>query len=469
MSLPGVVARSSHSLSGLDAGFLYLEASGTPMHVGSLMRLSPPRGRRDFHRALQVHIADRLARAAPLRRRLQWAPMELGHPFWVQADDVDLDFHVQRQRLPGPGSQAQLLARVARLHAVALPRDRPLWQMVVIEGLADGELALYTKIHHALLDGQGAVALARALLDLAPKPLSGRREPSPGPTPSPPGRAGLTTSSLRASVHQVASLLRALPAALKLAGGAALTGRLRDSVLLAPRTPFNTQVGAHRRFAVASLDLDRVKQVARGYGVSVNDVVLALCASALREHLLRRKALPARPLIAAMPFSLRRPDDAEANNQVSMAQCPLATDLADPVARLRAIASDTGQIKQRVAEFGGLVPTDFPGLGAPLWASGLSRLWARGRVSERLPPLANLVVSNVPGPPVPVYLAGARVSHYFPVSIVTHGLALNITVHSYNGRLDFGLVSCRDALPRPMTLATGLQRALEALSATVEP
>ena len=164
-----------------------------------------------------------------------------------------------------------------------------------------------------------------------------------------------------------------------------------------------------------------------------------------------------------MPISLRGAGDGEANNQVSMVQCPLPTEIADPLKRLQAIRSATAGIKHRVGALKDLIPTDFPGLAAPLWASGLSRLWSRGRISERLPHLANLVISNVPGPPIELFLAGARVVHYYPISIVTHGLALNVTVQSYGGHLEFGVISARDVVERPETLARAFERGLAAL------
>ena len=363
---------------------------------------------------------------------------------------------------------AQLWRLVADLHAEALPRDRPLWQFVVIDGLQSGESVLYSKVHHALLDGQGGMALAQALMfsrqnQVAPVAATADRSAAASPR-----RSDLANAAIRASAQQFAKLVRGLPMSLKLAADTArgvggLLGRLRDSVMLAPRTAFNAQVGPRRSFAVASLPLAEVKRVARGFGVSLNDVVLALCASSLRDYLQRRKALPSRSLVAAMPVSLRAAGNAEVNNQVSMVQCVLPTDIADPVERLRAIAAATGQVKRQVANFRSLIPTDFPGLAAPIWASGLSRLWARGRIAERLPPLANLAISNVPGPPVPLYLAGAKVLHYFPVSIVTHGLGLNITATSYAGSLEFGLIACRDAAPKLDGMAAGLTRALKEL------
>jgi WS/DGAT/MGAT family acyltransferase len=268
-------------------------------------------------------------------------------------------------------------------------------------------------------------------------------------------------------VLQFARLLRAVPATLRHAGGlrgaAALVGGLRDNVLLAPRSVFNRQVGPGRTFAELSLPLEQVKAVARGFGVSLNDVVLAICAGALRELLIGAGELPRKPLVAAMPVSLRAAGDTETNNQVSMVQTTLATDLADPVERLRAIQASTAQVKQRVAAFKDLIPTDYPGLAAPIWAAGLSRLWARGRIAEKLPPLANVAISNVPGPPVPLYLAGAKLRHYFPVSIVTHGLAFNITVQSYAGHLEFGLTACKDVVARPEIVARAMARALNEL------
>ncbi len=459
-------------LSGLDAGFLYLEAAGTPMHVGSVMLIERPKRRGvDFHRDLIDHLGARLPGAPVLRRVLQEAPLDLGHPMWREVESVDLSAHVLKRRLPAPGSERQLDALVGRLHAQVLDRSRPLWQFVVIEGLASGDIAFYSKIHHAVLDGQGGVALAQALLDLEPKRPARQRKTSVDEAAR-PAKSQVATAAVRASVRQLTQLLRAVPPTLKLAQGATGTWRerlrrLRDSVLIAPRTPFNRQASGQRSFASASLTLDEIKRVARAHGASLNDVVMALCASALREYLAQIDALPAKPLIAAMPVSLRTGGDAEVNNQVSMVQCPLPTDRADPLERLLAVKAATIGIKQRVAQVRDLIPMDFPGLGAPMWATGLSKLWARTRLAERLPPLANVAISNVPGPPVPLYLAGARVRHSFPVSIVTHGLGLNITVQTYAGMLEFGITACRDALPRPDRLARRLQPALEALLTTV--
>jgi WS/DGAT/MGAT family acyltransferase len=465
------MAKALKPLSGLDASFLYLESAGTPMHVGSVMLLEWPERRgvrtgESFRQALVAHLTERLPRAPALRRVLHEAPLDLGHPMWGEVATLDVERHVRLRALPGAGGRARLRSLVGRLHAELLPRDEPLWQFVVIDNLEPGVVALYSKVHHALLDGQGGIALAQALLDIAPQAAAKPRGRT-ATTATTHGKRTLATLATRSTVSQFARLLRAVPATLRQAGGlrgaAALVGGLRDNVLIAPRSVFNRQVGPGRTFAELSLPLEQVKAVARGFGVSLNDVVLAVCSGALRELLVGVDELPRKSLVAAMPVSLRPAGNTETNNQVSMVQTTLATDLADPVERLRAIQASTAQIKQRVAAFKDLIPTDYPGLAAPIWAAGLSRLWARGRIAEKLPPLANVAISNVPGPPVPLYLAGAKLRHYFPVSIVTHGLAFNITVQSYAGSLEFGLTACKDVVARPEIVARAMARALNEL------
>jgi WS/DGAT/MGAT family acyltransferase len=462
------MGKALQPLSGLDAAFLYLESAGTPMHVGSVMLLEvPARQQARFFERLSAHLRERLPRAPALRRQLHAAPLGLGHPLWSELPDIDLRQHLRRRKLPGKGGHARLDALVAQLHAETLSRDRPMWQFVLIENVEPGIVALYSKVHHALLDGQGGVALARALLDLAPaKPkrraTTAREVAAPARTRS----RDLARTASAATVRQFANLLRALPATVKAAGATpagSLLSALRSGVLRAPNSAFNRKVGPRRSFASLSLPLEDAKRVARGFGVSLNDVVLAICAGALRELLRKADQLPRLPLVAAMPVSLRAAGNEQVDNQVSMVQCTLATDVADPVERLRAIQASTAQIKQRVLAFKGLIPTDYPGLAAPVWAAGLSRLWGAGKLAERLPALANVAISNVPGPPVTLFLAGAPLRHYYPVSIVTHGLAFNITVQSYAGHLEFGLTACKDVIARPAVVADAMAASLSEL------
>ncbi len=463
------MAESLTPLTGLDAAFLYLESAGTPMHVGSVMLIELPKRRGfDFHAALLAHIAERLPRAPALRRVLHGAPLGLGHPMWANAQDIDLRKHIRKRKLAGAGGHDKLMALVGKLHSEPLSRDLPMWQFVVIENVKPGLVALYSKVHHALLDGQGGIALAQAILDVAPVAPKRASKQSPRQPAAALSRSDLARTATRSTVNQFANLLRALPATLKLAGSvgqtASMIGNLRENILLAPRTVFNRKIGPGRSFGAVSLPLEEVKRVARGFGVSLNDVVMAICSGALRDLLLAVDGLPKNSLVAAMPVSLRETGNTDVNNQVSMVQCSLATDVADPVQRLKAIHDSTAQIKRRVAAFKNLIPTDFPGLAAPIWAAGLSRLWASGSIAERLPALANVVISNVPGPPVPLYLAGAKLSHYYPVSIVTHGLAFNITVQSYAGSLEFGLTASKDVVARPDIVAHAMTAALQELS-----
>jgi len=464
------MGKALQPLSGLDAAFLYLESAGTPMHVGSLMLLEvPARQQAGFHAKLSAHLRERLPFAPALRRQLHEAPLNLGHPMWSELPDLDLRQHLRKRRLSGTGGHAKPDALVAKLPGEPPDRHPPPWQFVLIENVEPGVVALYSKVHHALLDGQGGVALARALLDLearAPKRAAAKKA-TRAAAPSRTRSRDLARTASAATVRQFANLLRAVPATIKAAGasasGGSLLSALRASVLRAPNSVFNRKVGPKRSFASLSLPLEEAKRVARGFGVSLNDVVLAICAGALRELLLHEDELPRLPLVAAMPVSLRAAGNEQADNQVSMVQCALATDVADPVERLRAIQASTAQIKQRVLTFKGLIPTDYPGLAAPLWAAGLSRLWGSGRLAERLPALANVAISNVPGPPVTLFLAGAKLRHYYPVSIVTHGLAFNITVQSYAGHLEFGLTACKDVIARPGVVADAMSSALAEL------
>lgn len=466
------MAKRLHSLSGLDAGFLYLESAGTPMHVGSVMLIEVPKLRTkkkyDFQAELIQHLQDRLPRAAALRRVLKETPLDLAHPMWVDVEQIDLKKHVLKKTLPSNGGMRKLHALTGKLHASMLDRHLPMWQFVVIENVQPGVIALYSKIHHALLDGQGGVALAQVLLDIeAKKPNKSSKKKSVEVEVPRLRKRDVTQTALRSTVNQFAKLLRALPSTLKLAGevgSPSALKNLRDSILLAPRTPFNQQISKTRSFATVSVPVGSVKRVARGFGVSLNDVVMAMCSGALREVLIKTKQLPTQSLIAAMPVSLREKGNTDSNNQISMVQCSLATDIAEPIARLQAIHASTAQIKKRVATFKNMIPTDFPGLAAPIWASGLSRIWASGRIAEKLPPLANVIISNVPGPPISLYLAGAKLQHYYPVSIVAHGLALNITVQTYAGSLEFGITACGDIVPKPELLAAALLQSLNELN-----
>jgi WS/DGAT/MGAT family acyltransferase len=467
-------------MNGLDALFLYLESPETPMHVGSMHLFEPAPGwKGDFAAAVRAHLAARLDLAEVLTRRLAPMPLGLANPVWIRAADVDLDHHVRRVRLPEPGTLEQFHDLVGSLHARLLDRERPLWEFVVVEGLRSGHIGFYAKVHHAGLDGQAGVALAQAIYDVAARtgaapPIPTRVVPPPEPARSEPGMARVAAAGVRHNVAQLLSLGARVPGIARSVGKAVLPAlRGGDGAsallgggdgLLAPRTVLNGAISRRRAFASLSVPMDRVREIARRHDASVNDVVLAACGGALRGWLVGRGELPSSPLLAAMPVSLRRQGDDQANTQAMMARVTLATDVDDPVERLMRIRDASARLKDALRDVKDAVPTEFPSIGLPWLGNTLAAVWGRGRLADRLPPLANVVVSNVPGPTVPLYLLGARMLHYWPVSIPVHSMALNVTVQSYAGSLDFGLIACRRTVPDVDAIADGIGDTIEAMS-----
>jgi WS/DGAT/MGAT family acyltransferase len=471
-------------LSGIDAAFLHLESPEMPMHVGSLHVLELPAGYSgEFFEDVKACLAQRLHLADVFTRKLALMPFDLSNPVWVEDEDIDLEHHIRHITLPKPGSNTQLQQYVARLHSTLLDRSRPLWEFFVIDGLRSGEVALYIKVHHARLDGQAGVALGRAIFDTTPE---GRHIKPPRPRARRNqyqlGVAELLGAALSNTAQQVLKLVKTLPAMGRAAATLLLPekdedGRRQWSLprnlnFLAPRTAFNVAITNQRRFAARTVPLAEVKEIAKRSGVSLNDVVMATVAGGLREYFIGHRELPERPLSAAVPVSLRAAGDESANNQVSMVTMTLATDLADPMQRLKTIAAGSVETKAKLGRVKTAIPTDFPMLAAPWLMSGLASLFGRSRLANVLPPVANLVISNVPGIQQQLYFAGARIISYYPVSIPAHGMALNVTVQSYNGRLDYGLIGCRRAVPDIMDLADALlaeHRKLLALARSLEP
>ena len=487
------------SLTGLDATFLYLETLEMPMHVGSFNLCELPRGfKGSFHKAVTKHMALRMHLAPVFSRKLVFMPLDLGHPLWVEADSVDVGFHVRRVGAESsrransakndqpPMTLAAAHKRCAQLHSELIDRNFPLWEFHIFDRIQlpksmGGKIVggFFSKIHHAALDGKGGVMLANALLDFTPVP----REVAP---PDPARRRKLESdlklgemigSVFSSSLAQLAKAARLLPSAASSLGGAissslssevigkAAGSKSRLPVRLAPQTPFNTGIEAGRVFVTATIPLAECKAMGKAVGGSLNDVVLWICSTALRDYLTRHASLPKKSLVAAMPVSLREANSQDATNlgnQVSMTLVELGTQLAHPLKRMNAIMASTAKVKSRVSSLKGFLPTDYPSLLAPWLVGGAARLAlnAIGKTNfiKRLPMLANLAISNVPGPPVPLYLAGAKFLSFHPLSILVHGLALNITIQTYAGHIDFGIVADKKALPH----ATDLPKAIEA-------
>jgi diacylglycerol O-acyltransferase / wax synthase len=444
-------------LSGLDATFLYFETPEMPMHVGALHLLElPEEFKGEFIDAVKKHIAERMHLASVFTKKLALMPFDIANPVWVDDDDVDLDYHIRQINLPKPGTTAQLEAYVGRLHSSLLDRSRPLWEFYVINGLKSGQVGFYSKIHHSALDGQGAIVLATALLDVTATPRHVDPPPPHDKAPYQPLMRDMLAAALRNTVSQCVKLVKAVPTGVKVAAGLLVPSKDEDGkrhigwpkgFAMAPRTPLNVSITNQRVFATASVPLKEAAAIGKVFGGSLNDAVLGVVSGALRRYLGAHGALPEKSLVAALPISLRAEGNTDMNNQVSMMLLKLASDEPDPKKRMRAIVKASGAMKQTLSSVKSIMPTDFPSLGVPWLMSGLVSLYGRSRLADSMPPIANVVISNVPGPRMPLFLAGARMITNYPVSIVTHGLALNVTVQSYNGSLDFGMIACRRAMP----------------------
>ena len=466
-------------LPGLDASFLHLETPQMPMHVGALHNFELPADYAgDFVEDMRLHMAARLARAPVLRQKLARMPLNFANPSWVDAEP-DLEEHIVRITLPQGSGQAELEAKVGALHPVLLERDRPLWKFHVFEGLAPGpngerRYALYTQVHHAAVDGQAAVALGQAILDLTPVPPRAAA-PGAGAAASrarrPLGMADMLRAALGNQLGLVVDAVKAIPSKVGTLSQMAVSAVPKKGVKrtgnlgLAPRTRLNTTVSAQRAFASISLPLAQLNNTRRKHHASLNDAVLMICSGALRRYFLRHGPLPRKSLVAGVPISTRTKGDTSSNNQATMTVVSLGTHIGDPKKRLAYVLAATAAMKNNMGHMKSLMPSDFPSLGVPWLMQGLGALYAKAKVADRLPAVANVTISNVPGPTVPLYMAGAKMLTNYPTSIVVHGIALNITVQTYNESLEFGLMSCGEAMPDVAELALHVQEGFEEFQA----
>jgi diacylglycerol O-acyltransferase / wax synthase len=474
-------------LSGLDASFLYLETAQMPMHVGALHMFELPASYAgNFLADMRAHMATRLPLASALRRKLAWMPLNLAAPAWVDAEP-DLHEHIVGITLPEGSGLAELEAQVGELHPVLLDRDKPLWKFHVFDGLAPGpegekRYAMYTQLHHAAVDGQAAVALAQVILDLSPEP----RVITLRPARERKGQLGLAEmlrGALANQLDQVGKLVKAIPSAVgaisqfaaqgagdtvsdtvsalvaRLKGETKKRGQSVSNLGLAPRTKLNVTVSDTRAFAAVSLPLAELNTARRRHHASLNDAVLMICSGALRRHFAKHGPLPRKSMVAAVPISLRAKGDTASNNQASMSLITLGTHIADPAKRLAYVMAATASMKAALGNVKSLLPTDFPSMGVPWLMEGLTALYGRAGIADRIPPIANVTISNVPGPTVPLYMAGAKMLTNYPTSIVVHGVALNITVQTYNESLDIGIIACAQAMPEVDELAAHIETA----------
>jgi WS/DGAT/MGAT family acyltransferase len=482
-------------LTSLDAQFLAVESARTYGHVGGLAVYDPataPGGDLTIQDICRL-VGERIHLLPPFRWRLVNVPFGLDHPYWIEDPDFDLDFHIRDSAVPPPGDDRRVAETVARIFARPLDRSRPLWELYVIHGLEGGRVALLTKVHHSVVDGVSGNEILAVLLDPSPEgreippPEAGKvGERAPGELEMlARGLAGLPQQPLRALRSAPSTLpnltdlpgATAFPGVPRLARGVAAVRRrlgiegddpaiLEATTARPPRTSFNRRISGHRRFSFGQLPLETVKAIKNEAGVTVNDVVVSLCAGALRDWLQERGELPKEPLVAMVPVSVRTQEQMGTfGNRVSMMIVPLATDEADPKRRLRRTHELLRGAKSRHRAVPADLLTDATSFIPPAVASLAARTTME--VMGRTRPPVNLVISNVPGPRNPLFLAGAKLEAHYPVSVVVDGVGLNITVMSYLDHLDFGIVADRDQVDDVWTLMDRLSRALEELTRAV--
>lgn len=462
-----------NKLTATDASFIYAETKDCPMSIASLQYMQLPENTpvEDFVRSLKQFISRRAHLVPYLTSRLEHASGNLDHPNWVEDTEFDINNHIYTVAVPAPGGFRQVEQTVARLHEQALPRHRPLWDIAVLTGLANGQVAYYNRAHHACLDGVAAQASYNILMDQNPNgemptegiPAGDRRSLSLADQ-----LTGLFTEMTKQSINSVTRTPERLSAVTRLLQRSIDPSKGLGSTLRAsPRTILNRHIDQRREFAAGELPLSGVKHLAKHLNCTINDVFLSLCGGALRTYLNRQSALPDKTLIAGCPVSLRAANDTSTNNQVSMMRTALGTDIEDPVERVGYVAHQARLAKAVLAECAPLMTTD---VHLPLFGSaarGLQTVASLMKWSEHSPPPVNVVISNVPGPRVPLYSSGARMLSHYPVSIPAHGAGLNITVQSYVDQLFIGVTSATRVVPDADRLRDDIQEAYAALHKAV--
>ncbi|HVC69661.1 MAG TPA: wax ester/triacylglycerol synthase family O-acyltransferase [Acidimicrobiales bacterium] len=453
-------------LSGLDASFLAMETPTMRLHVAAVMVFEPQSSAHEpamsFERVRQI-VAERIHLVPPLRRRAVRVPFGIHHPVWVEDPDFDLDYHLRRASVPAPGGPNELSAFVGEVAGRPLDLDRPLWEMHVVEGLESGHFALVIKLHHAAIDGASGAEVLAAFFDLGPEARIVAEPARPWRPDELPTERDMVTgalSSLTRQPERAASALRRTVGAVR--GLSERNRRLREedgidpppAPFRAPRTSLNGAISAHRRFAFLQAPLDDVQTVRRVFGGTVNDVVLACVSGALRRLLAERGEVLDDPLVAMVPMSTRSPTDASVpGNRVHAMLVSLATTVSDPVERLRVISSGTRLAKEQARVLSEDLMREWAQLAVPALSSRVARLAGNLRLFDYVPALFNVLISNIPGPDVPLWCAGARLVALYPVGPLADGVGLNVTVLSYTATLYVGLLGCRELVPEVDHLA----------------
>lgn len=458
-------------LSGLDASFLYLETPAQLMHVCAVIVLDPSTMPHDYSfERLQIEIEDRVNGVPTFTRKLRRVPLGLDHPIWVEDKQFDIERHLHRLALPSPGGYQELVKLISHLAGLPLDRSRPLWEMWVIEGYEDDKIVVFSKMHHATVDGVSGASLLSHLCSLEPD-----ADPIAIPEERPRAReAGARELLGRAVVNRLAMPVHAAKILAPTVEGVVKTaGRARKGTamaapLTAPRTSFNGTITGHRAIALSDMDLEDVKAIKNATGTTVNDVVLTVSGGALRAYLEERGELPSSSLLASVPVSVR--DDsrhARGANKVSSLFARLGTDTEDPLERLQDMARANRNAKDHHQAISADSLQDWAEFAAPRTFGLAVRAYAGLRLAEKHPVVHNLVISNVPGPPVPLYFAGARIEAMYPLGPVFHGAGVNITVASNNGQVHVGVIACRESMPDTEALVQHFPKELARLREAV--
>lgn len=459
-------------LSGMDATFLYLETPAGHMHVAmtAIYDASSVDGGYSFER-IRATIEERLPLVPPFRRRLVAVPFQFHHPVWIEDPDFHLDDHVHRVVCPAPGGRRELALIAGQIASEPLDRSRPLWEAWVIEGLKHDRFGFVIKVHHSAVDGAAGAEIMTELFDLDP---TGRdlSEVEQVPTEHVPTDVELLSYAAmsKAKVYSDAFGLigRTARSVNNLVSGIRNPARRHGAIpLTAPRTPFNASITPDRSVAFARVPLDEVKAIKCALDVKVNDVVLALCAGTLRKYLEDTDALPDEPLVAVCPVSVSGGDGHKAGNQVSAIFTSLATHIEDPLERIHAIANSTVGAKEDHNAIGALTLTDWAEWAAPRTFGLAARLYSSMNLANSHRPIHNLVISNVPGPPFPLYMSGSEMVAAYPMGPIMDGAGLNITVMSYRDSVDIGFLGCTDLVPDIWDLADCVAAAFDEIKAAV--
>jgi WS/DGAT/MGAT family acyltransferase len=455
-------------LSGMDASFLYMETPSQLAHVVGTLILDPSAGEGFSYERIVEVLRNRMHLLEPFRRRLVTVPFNLGHPVWIEDPDFDLESHVHRAAVPAPGTMHELGEMVADIASTPLDRSRPLWELHIIEGLDDGNVGFVSKIHHSAIDGVTGADLMAHLFDLSPD------APDPEPPEEPwkgepvPGDIELMVRAMQGVAARPRTMAKVLTRTVRSVGNIVTRQRAASAEnrptpalpFTAPKVKWSGAITPHRSIAFGKAALDDMRHIKSVFGTTVNDVVLAACTQTLRQYLIAHDDLPDAPLVCSVPVSVHGKTEHEGTNQVSTMFVRLPVQIEDPVEQLKTINAETREAKEMQDAIGADLLQDFAQFIPPTLFNRAMRLYSNLNLADRHRPVHNLIVSNVPGPPIPLYTAGAQVVGVYPFGPLLEGAGLNLTVLSNMGHVDFGVIACRELVPDAWDIADGFAEAV---------